>query len=907
MPRIPLYAEGRGTTVDLATGRLGPQAPSGAFEAPGQALVRAAETVGRAGTDYAKNAMQFENARQKMEFDFQVQRKKEATNRLADEYATRIMNESTTYSLNTTESDMELAAQGLIGSVQNPIINERKTRTDIDDAQRNKLIAVVQKNMAPQVANIKKSAFGREQINGGLAKDGMIDGYYNLASTVSSIEDLNFYIAEGEAKYDDARRLGQPISGNKGSFRQEMRRRFYTGGISSADSFASLDVQEKAIAEDAGLNSSTRALLENSILGRRREITQNVEDAVLDELRVLNPTSEEITDIAAQLRTRGVQSIIVERDNETITIPFAGADSNFVSALADKFDAFVENEERELLDVVLTTAKGMVQDKSLSELQNMKQDMTKQEDGQFTLFSSIDTFAGREALESVIDTEIRERKPRVLNVAQNLEADLFAKVRDQDGLMLPEDLATQSKIDSLYTSADAFTERSAYRMALGATVQASTIFKEIEFASPEDQTKALANAEKDATDAKGLKAYEILTKRLAESKKERDEDFVGYYMRRNKITDASQVDAAEMIALQRKMGVPEANIRVTDNNTITAFRNAYDQAETYMQKATALEAFFDGYGENGNRVLRHMVNTNQITLAENVIAKLGAANVHAKSIYLGNQEDEIAKAKKSVADGGLGNPVREELRLEVGEVMSDYRSSVLGAVIVDDVVGGGVQKGRDKHPDEMGELVFNTASYLIMKDKNITPEKAVEVAYNAVIGNQYRVDTVNGQSVRFDASYEAIYSDMTNMLTYSINESPEYLRSVIDAPPQFEGEPDFAYENRVDEYFSDLAQAGTWRTSVDNQGVYMVDQLGNLVKLKDQEDAEGAFGGFVFTPMDKLSDVATRWRSFQALTLDEKKAKLIEIGFDQNKTFSLIDSSANEAWKRLTFAEGPLF
>lgn len=326
-----------------------------------------------------------------------------------------------------------------------------------------------------------------------------------------------------------------------------------------------------------------------------------------------------------------------------------------------------------------------------------------------------------------------------------------------------------------------------------------------------------------------------------------------------------------MIALQRKMGVPEANIRVTDNNTITAFRNAYDQAETYMQKATALEAFFDGYGENGNRVLRHMVNTNQITLAENVIAKLGAANVHAKSIYLGNQEDEIAKAKKSVADGGLGNPVREELRLEVGEVMSDYRSSVLGAVIVDDVVGGGVQKGRDKHPDEMGELVFNTASYLIMKDKNITPEKAVEVAYNAVIGNQYRFDTVNGQSVRFDASYEAIYSDMTNMLTYSINESPEYLRSVIDAPPQFEGEPDFAYENRVDEYFSDLAQAGTWRTSVDNQGVYMVDQLGNLVKLKDQEDAEGAFGGFVFTPMDKLSDVATRWRSFQALTLDEKK------------------------------------
>ena len=63
MPKIPLYAEGRGSAVNLATGRLGPQAPTGAFEAPGQATVRAAEALGRVGTEYAKNAMQFENAR----------------------------------------------------------------------------------------------------------------------------------------------------------------------------------------------------------------------------------------------------------------------------------------------------------------------------------------------------------------------------------------------------------------------------------------------------------------------------------------------------------------------------------------------------------------------------------------------------------------------------------------------------------------------------------------------------------------------------------------------------------------------------------------------------------------------------------------------------------------------------
>ena len=149
----------------------------------------------------------------------------------------------------------------------------------------------------------------------------MIDGFFNIAGQVATIEELNAYIAEGEAKYDEARRLGQPITGNKGSFRQRCGRFYSSGSIANADSFAALDAQEKALAADVGLNAGTRATLENSILGRRREITQNVEDAVLDELRVLNPTAEEITDIATQLRTRDVQSIIVERDNETITIP----------------------------------------------------------------------------------------------------------------------------------------------------------------------------------------------------------------------------------------------------------------------------------------------------------------------------------------------------------------------------------------------------------------------------------------------------------------------------------------------------------------------------------------------------------------------------------------------------------
>ena len=134
MPKIPLYARGQGSAVELATGRLGPAAPTGAFEAPGQALARAGEAVGRAGTDYAKNAMQFENARNKLEFDFQMQRKNEQTKTLTNQFVTQAYEESDTYTLNNQISDQDKAVSGLVSC---PKSNHYKDRHDGDTDYEN--------------------------------------------------------------------------------------------------------------------------------------------------------------------------------------------------------------------------------------------------------------------------------------------------------------------------------------------------------------------------------------------------------------------------------------------------------------------------------------------------------------------------------------------------------------------------------------------------------------------------------------------------------------------------------------------------------------------------------------------------------------------------------------------------
>ena len=914
MPKIPLYARGMGSQVDLATGSLGPSAPTEAFAAPGQAMARAGQAIGRAGVEFASNQMEFDNTRKKLEFDFQMKRKNEKTKTLADEYATRIRDEAVNYSLSSQERDMDVAARGLISSVQTPIINEINSKTDITPFQKTTLINSLSSSMDPQVANIKKQAFAREQTSAGLAKDAVIDGFLSISRQIASIEELDAYIADGFARYDEAATLGQPMTGNKTSFAQEMIKNFYAGGIKDAGSFEDLENQLSLISKHKKMTSNTRAVLEGEVESRRKELVADIEDNVLTQIRVIidDLGPEGITSISEQLRDSKAQSITVKLEDDTVNIPFAGADANFVTALADKFDALVKNENIKRLDGVLSTVKLKVTDNntSLSDLQKLKSELNKKENGNYVQYPSIEKFNERQAIEAVIDREIIERKPRVLSEASLASADLYAKVASQDGVMNIEDIAASASIIKMYESAEAFSEKNLFEKTLSSTAQSSRIFKNIEFASAQEQVDAINNAiEKSGTDT-GAETSRLLLKRVAARDKEIKDDFVGYWMRRNKITDSSQVDASQMIALQRTMGIAEVDIRITDNNTLEGFRNRYDAAETFAEKAETLTSFFDSFGENGNRVLRHMYETKKITLAENVIAKLGGDNIFARTIYLGNLPEQVASYKESERDGGIPSDVANQVRTLANEKLIPYSSSVMGGVLVDgEVIGAGVSPGRKTHNDSMEDLIVNSALFIISTDKNVTPEDATSAAFKAVIGNQYRFDSVNNFSVRYDSSYDAIYPDMTEMLQYSISESPDYLRSVVAPPERFVGESDTDYEDRSNEYFSDLAQRGTWRTTVDNKGVFMVDQLGNLVELLDTADTDpsGLFAGNLIVSMDKLQTVAQDFINFKGMGLEQKRKKLAELGLPQNKTFSYVDDTAIRAWKKLTFAQGALF
>ncbi len=87
-----------------------------------------------------------------------------------------------------------------------------------------------------------------------------------------------------------------------------------------------------------------------------------------------------------------------------------------------------------------------------------------------------------------------------------------------------------------------------------------------------------------------------------------------------------------------------------------------------------------------------------------------------------------------------------------------------------------------------------------------------------------------------------------------------------------------------------MRNSGSWRTTVDNKGVFLVDQLGNLVPMRPIDDATAqatgaarsqlGFAGFVSVPFSAVLPLADEYRDGQGVL----KGRLNKI-FSQKKLF----------------------
>ena len=181
----------------------------------------------------------------------------------------------------------------------------------------------------------------------------------------------------------------------------------------------------------------------------------------------------------------------------------------------------------------------------------------------------------------------------------------------------------------------------------------------------------------------------------------------------------------------------------------------------------------------------------------------------------------------------------------------------------------------------MQDTIANTAKHL-MATRTIDPEEAVNIAYEAVIGNHFVFENINDSQMRVPTALSDRARDISTVLQHSAFEDQDYLKSRIIFPATPEGRSEEDFQN---EYLQDLRNSGSWRTTVDNKGVFLVDQLGNLVPMKPSDDLippEGmdGFSGFVSVPFSSVLPLADQYRDMEGVL----KGRLNKI-FSQKKLF----------------------
>ena len=882
--KIPMYNKGMGQAVATPAGKVSPRADIGAFAAPGQAAAQFANQAGQV-------AFQFGMAEKQAETDRIVEKVTTDTNQEFNNFTNA--SEATTvgqYQQDAAAFAEKQRAKQLAG------LESKLTRNQLRD-----VTSAFNKTVAAKTATGSQVAYGKSKvIRADQANTTVADTMSELRSLDPQSSLYQNIQTNLDAAFDRWAAQGLSIGFTKDSYRKELSASRFAGEQETAKTFADVDRMRNQLNADRNDMTAAEATRRaSSIATLEKAIESEFSDNIVNEL-LQNPdsafTPENVDNNVQRIRD-GEPLQFVSSTGEVTSIDTARLSGNGKETLIAKIKQRELAYKNEVFGTALTSVTELVQDLPQSELSAIsKTGLTERDDdGNYVLYPEITDQRERNTLLSVINKELAEKTPRVLAETEAAQGNLFAEIAANDGNMTPEMNDNAANIVAQYQSVGRYDLAIQFEQKEQAAITTAQTFKTIEFASLAEQEAAVNKAYDNRGTTVGAIVYENLNKALSASKKAMQEDFVGYYQSRNK---NKTFTAEQLLAQQAVMGIPEVDRRITSNAQITEFQNAYNEAGTYSEKSDVMQSFFAQFGDNDNRVMAHLSKTGVLSKVDQLTAAY-PNNIGIKDVRIGNSPDMIERAKSEI-----DSTVKPLLREEVSNVMGDYMSSIMGG-ITDGVYSGGTTNDRAAHALEMRDIVYNTAAGYMVITPSMKPEDAVKMAYENIIGSHYifgRIDNKSQTAVRFTSGYSVVAEPMTEILTTSLVKNEDYLRATIQAPPAPVGEDQDIYEAG---YFSDLAREGSWRTTVNDNGVFMVDQLGNLVQRKATDpDAEPRF---VTVQMENLGGMAVAFRDFQRKTLDEQRNDLEALGYPSKKLFALDARSAKRAWAKLTVANGSLF
>ena len=879
-----MYNKGMGQAVATPAGKVSPRADIGAFAAPGQAAAQFANQAGQI-------AFQFGMAEKQAETDRIIEKVTTDTNQEFNNFT----NESQATTVGQYQQDAAAFAEKQRAK-QLAGLESKLTRNQLRD-----VTSAFNKTVAAKTATGSQVAYGKSKvIRADQANTTVADTMSELRSLDPQSSLYQNIQTNLDAAFDRWAAQGLSIGFTKESYRKELSASRFAGEQETAKTFADVDRMRNQLNADRNDMTAAEATRRASAISTlEKAIESDFSDSIVTQI-LENPdtafTPENVDNNVQRIRD-GEPLQFVSSTGEVTSIDISRLSGNGRETLIAKIKQRELAYKNEVFGTALTSVTELVQDLPQSELSAIsKTGLTERDDdGNYVLYPEITDQRERNTLLSVINKELAEKTPRVLAETEAAQGNLFADIAANDGNMTPEMNDNAANIVAQYQSVGRYDLAIQFEQKEQAAITTAQTFKAIEFASLAEQEAAVNKAYDNRGTTFGAIVYENLNKALSASKKAMQEDFVGYYQSRNK---DKTFTAEQLLAQQAVMGIPEVDRRITSNAQITQFQNAYNEAGTYSEKSNVLQSFFAQFGDNDNRVMAHLSKTGVLSKVDQLTAAY-PNNIGIKDVRIGNSPDMIERAKSEI-----DSTVKPLLREEVANVMGDYMSSITGG-ITDNTLSGGTTPDRAAHALEMSDIVYNTAAGYMVLQPSMKPEDAVKMAYANVIGNHYSFGTIDNDSktaVRFTSGYSVVAEPMTEILTTSLVKNEDYLRATIQAPPAPVGTDQDIFEA---EYFSDLAREGSWRTTVNDNGVFMVDQLGNLVQRKATDiDAEPEF---VTVQMENLGGMAVAFRDFQSKTLDEQRNDLEALGYPADKLFSLTKPTAKREWAKLTVGNGSLF
>ena len=863
MPKIPLYAQGQGTAVELATGRLGPKAPSAAFEAPGQAVARAGEALGRAGTSYAQNAMRFEDARKKLEFDFQMKQKQEQTRNLTKKYEAAVFAQSQDYILGNTESDPFKAAENLARDVYTPLTSEIDA-LDVTDSQKTAIKGAVFSKFAYQHADIKKSAHNLGTLQGGQTTNDSLEAGLTEAGTASEVSDLFGIVSRMKQEIREGNFAGQRgIAYSEKTIQKEAYLRFFSNGIANSDSVATLQEQRDLIGSVPNIAESTKKTLEGLISGREADIKAGLRDNILGSILTGDFDESQMESAAAQLRTRGATEIRIEgkEGEDDLVIPFGGAGFDFLTSLANTLDRGIDDlqneKNRSLIEEVSPTIVGM----NRGQLEALVSD-AQSASGQFEGALQTTRYLLERLAQDRLNTMDRELSSTIESQKEALGNILIANkgIFTENATELSNQISANIDIvsdenEQIGIDFDNFVNG----IAMGGQV-----FSGIKFKSAADGNNAILQLTEelkgaDANEAAVLQtAIDSLTKMEADRQAQITNDPVKF-IQTNRAPGQELATTSELVTIQQGLGIAPVDIRVASDQQISTFQGQFRNPElTAREKSELGIEFITRFGvEHEGRVMRNLMNQGVLTLADTWIIA-NPDNAAGFDIDAANRPDIVKTLKAE-----LGNTTVREIMDEVRVQNGEYTGSVIGGMS-DTLISRGATGSRMLHITAMNGLIQNTAMYY-MQDGKTTVSEAVAKAIDNVVNTQFSFAEVNGKPLRMLKGLEGQAEPISTLLSRHVTSEPlrEYITSIAQIPP-LAGQSDEAARLQ---FMKDLSQ-GYWVTTSDHKGAYLVDQTGNMVPRKIDPTPFGPVDpkdAFITVRFDQLIPIMETYNKIEQL------------------------------------------